>query len=204
MCYCSHNVPPRERVEASRCPTVRNTNHGRGIDAARATTTTPRKAGSHESQSTTTKKCLSLLERNSSQRDTALCSAVLAQSGTYAMVPLIPWPAVGRPSESAGASQHAKKLHKNTLDFYNTFKKTKNIPTFFVESQYHMYDDSAGSARALRWRMRQWTPRDTDAMKSLMRVHHCPQHAPRKQTPAVLQAATLTALHMDEANRWPW
>ena len=36
------------------------------------------------------KKCLSLLELNSSQRDSALCNAVLAQSGTDVMAPLIP------------------------------------------------------------------------------------------------------------------
>ena len=53
-------------------------------------TTTPQKARSHESRSAATKKCLSLLEMNSSQRDTAHCSAVLAQSGTDVMVPLIP------------------------------------------------------------------------------------------------------------------
>ena len=31
--------------------------------------------------------------------------------------------------------------------------------------------------------MRLWTPRDTDAMKSLTRVHHCPFHALYKQPP---------------------
>ena len=65
--------------------------------------------------STATKKCLSLLEINSSQRDTALCSAMLAQSGTHAMVPLIPWLVPGHQRLDArqsplGASQHAKKL----------------------------------------------------------------------------------------------
>ena len=53
-------------------------------------TTTPTKARSHESHSAATKKCRSLMEINSSQRDTALCSAVLAQSGTDVMLPLIP------------------------------------------------------------------------------------------------------------------
>ena len=36
------------------------------------------------------KKCLSLLEINSSQRDAAICSAALAQSGTDVMVSLMP------------------------------------------------------------------------------------------------------------------
>ena len=48
------------------------------------------KARSHESHSAATQKSLSLLEINSSQRDAALCSAALAQSGSDVMVSLIP------------------------------------------------------------------------------------------------------------------
>ena len=51
---------------------------------------------------------------NISQSETALCSAVLAQRGTDAMVPLVPWPVPGHQrldvrQSPLGASQHAKK-----------------------------------------------------------------------------------------------
>ena len=54
------------------------------------------------------------LEKNSSQSETALCSAVVAQSGTDTMVSMIPWPVPGHQRLDAcqsplGASQHAKK-----------------------------------------------------------------------------------------------
>ena len=44
----------------------------------------------HTSRIQQLQKCQSLLEINSSQRDAALCSAALAQSGTDVMVSLIP------------------------------------------------------------------------------------------------------------------
>ena len=95
------------------------------------------------------------------------------------------------------ASQHAKKTQKT---IHNSIKNQKNLPTFL----HTLCMKCAGSVRARRWRMRPWTSRDTDAMKSLVRVHHCPSHASCNQTPAVIQATRLTAFHMDEANRWPW
>ena len=60
------------------------------------------------------KKCLSHLEINSSQSETALCSAVLAQSGTDAKVPLDHGQYLGTSGWTArqsplGASQHARK-----------------------------------------------------------------------------------------------
>ena len=64
------------------------------------------------------KKCLSHLEIDSSQSETALCSAVLlAQSGTDAIVPLDHGQYLGTSGWTAcqsplGASQHARK--KNT------------------------------------------------------------------------------------------
>ena len=67
------------------------------------------------SQSTTTKKSAYRFWRvNISQSETALCSALLAQSGTDAMVPLVPWPVPGHQRLDArqsplGASQHVKK-----------------------------------------------------------------------------------------------
>ena len=96
------------------------------------------------------KKCLSLWEVNSSQRDTALCSTVLAQSGTDAMVPLIPWPVPGHQRLDAyqsplGAMQHAKTTLKTTLHryiyiyiyihiyMYSQYLK-KKLPTFFAKS----------------------------------------------------------------------
>ena len=77
---------------------------------------------------TRVEKCLSLLETNSSQRDTALCSAVLAQSGTDAMVPWIPWPVPGHQRLDArqsplSASQHAKNFKKNTLHIHSQYQK---------------------------------------------------------------------------------
>ena len=60
------------------------------------------------------KNCPSPLEIDSSQSGTALCSAVLAQSGADAMVPAVPWPVPGHHRLDArqsplGASQRAKK-----------------------------------------------------------------------------------------------
>ena len=89
------------------------------------------------------------MEINSSQRDTALCSAALAQSGTESMVPLIPWPstwapAAGRPSESARclAARKQNYIFLNTLHVYSRVPSKyhwQNLPTFLVESQYCMY-----------------------------------------------------------------
>ena len=67
---------------------------------------------------TTTKKCLIAFgEINSSQSETALCSAVLAQSGTDAIVSMIPWPVPGHqqldtPSESGRCLAHTKTKGK--------------------------------------------------------------------------------------------
>ena len=66
------------------------------------------------SQSITTKSAYRFRSVNISQSETALCTAVLAQSGTDAMVPLVPWPVPGHQRLDArqsplGASQHAKK-----------------------------------------------------------------------------------------------
>ena len=60
------------------------------------------------------KKMPVALEKNSSQSETALCSAVVAQSGTDTMVSMIPWPVPGHQRLDArqsplGASQHAEK-----------------------------------------------------------------------------------------------
>ena len=57
--------------------------------------TTPQKAGHPSRVRQQPKKYLSLLEVSSSQSETALCSAMLAQSGTDAMVSLVPWPVPG-------------------------------------------------------------------------------------------------------------
>ena len=87
-------------------------------------TTAPQKARSHLSHSTTTKKCLIAFgEINSSQSETALCSAVLAQSCSDTIVSVIPWSAPGHwrldgPSESAGclaAREKKKKVADRTL-----------------------------------------------------------------------------------------
>ena len=49
-------------------------------------------------------------EKQAQKASTALCSAVLAQSGTDAMVPLVPWPVPWTTRQSPlGASQHAEK-----------------------------------------------------------------------------------------------
>ena len=74
-------------------------------------------AGNNSSQSTTTKNASRFRRVNISQSETALCNAVLAQSGTDAMVPLVPWPVPGHQRLDArqsplGASQHAKKKKK--------------------------------------------------------------------------------------------
>ena len=85
-------------------------------------TTAPQKARSHSSYSTTTKKCLIAFgETNSSQSETALCSAVLAQNGTYAMVSMVPWTVPGQkrldnPSNSAGCLATRKRGKKNGSD----------------------------------------------------------------------------------------
>ena len=82
-------------------------------------TTAPQKARSHKSYSTTPKKCLIAFgEINSSQSETALCSALLVQSGTDVMVPLVRWPLPGHqrmdsPSESAGCLAARKKKEKS-------------------------------------------------------------------------------------------
>ena len=118
-----------------------------------AKTTTPRKARSHESHSAATKKCLSLLEINSSQRDAALCSAALAQSGTDVMVSLIPRPVPEHQRLDArqsplGASQHAIfffKKKKNTLHISQCHEHHKKLPTFLATSPCHMYDECADS-----------------------------------------------------------
>ena len=92
------------------------------------------------------KKCLSLLESNSSQSEAALCCAALAQSGTDAMEPLIPRPVPGHQRLDArqsplSASQHAQKTiyiffkKKPPYIFSNTINIFKNLPTFFAESQ---------------------------------------------------------------------
>ena len=77
-------------------------------------TTTP--VESRNSQEKTTKSLYPvLLEKNKHKKaSTALCSAVLTQSGTDAMVPSVPWPVPGHQRLDArqsplGASQHAKK-----------------------------------------------------------------------------------------------
>ena len=56
-------------------------------------------------------------EETSLRSETALCSAVLAQSGTDAMVPIVPWPVPGHqrsddPSESTGCLAARKKTRK--------------------------------------------------------------------------------------------
>ena len=91
-----------------------------------------RRAKHHESHSAATKKCLSFLEINSSQRDAALCSAAVAQSGTDVMVSLIPWPVPEHQRLDArqgplGASQHAKKTQKTTLHISQYHKDHKKI-----------------------------------------------------------------------------
>ena len=57
---------------------------------------------------------------NISQSETALCGAMLAQSGTDAMVPLVPWPVPGHQRWDArqsplGALQHAKKTQERNM-----------------------------------------------------------------------------------------
>ena len=79
-------------------------------------TTAPLKARSHQSHSTTKKCLVAFEEMNSSQSETALCSAVLAQSGTDAIVSMIPWPErLDGPSESAGLAARKKTLRKETI-----------------------------------------------------------------------------------------
>ena len=142
-------------------------------------TTTPRKARSHESHSAATKKCPSLLEINNSRRDTALCNAVLAQSGTDVMVPLIPWQVPGHQRLDArqsplGASQQA--IFSNTLR--NFPQISKNLPTFLAKSQYNMNDECADSVRTMRWewdRKRQETRMRWSHLREYTIVHsHCP------------------------------
>ena len=90
------------------------------------------------------KSLIAFAEINSSQSETALCSAVLAQSDTDAMVPLVHWPVPGHhrldsPSESAGCLA-ARKKNKNALrnssgsllqrcDLHDTF--AVHLPTVF-------------------------------------------------------------------------
>ena len=119
------------------------------------------------------------------------CSA--GQSGTDAMVPLVPWPVpqeqrLDSRQSPLGCLAARKKKTKNIYAPYLYQKYQKKLPTFFAESQYYMYDECAGNVRPLRWIMRQWTPRDTDAMKSPTRVHHCPVHVLFRQTPIPLYA----------------
>ena len=83
----------REEEDTGRRPKGARTEHD-------TTTTTPRKARSHESHPAATKKCLLLLEINSSQRDAALCSAALAQVPEHQRLDARP----------LGASQHAKNF----------------------------------------------------------------------------------------------
>ena len=78
------------------------------------TTTIPRKAGNSSRSQPLQKSTYRFMGVNISQSETALCSAVLAQSGTDAMVPLVPWSVPGHQRLDAlqsplGASQHAEK-----------------------------------------------------------------------------------------------
>ena len=77
------------------------------------------KAGNSRRNRLLQKRAYRFKRVNSSQRETALCSAVLAQSGTDAMVPLVPWPVPGHQRLDAGqsplgASQHEKKKRTST------------------------------------------------------------------------------------------
>ena len=58
-------------------------------------TTTPQEAGHLSHVPRLQKVPIAFWRVNISQSETALCSAVLAQSGTGAMVPLVPWPVPG-------------------------------------------------------------------------------------------------------------
>ena len=100
------------------------------------------------SQSITTKKCPSLEVVNISQSETALRSAVLAQSGTDAMVPSAPWPVPGHQrldsrQSPLGASQHARK---NTLHIY-----------IYIYSQYHK-NTSKNHPTSMTWAHRRSAP----------------------------------------------
>ena len=132
------------------------------------------------------KKCISLLEiKLSARHGTLQCSAGPEWYACHGIIDTLTssWaPAVGRPSESAGClAACTKNLEKNTLHIHSQYKKYhKQSSHVLCQVQFYMYDESAGSVPAMRWRMRLWTPRDTDA-KSLTRVHHCPFHALFKQ-----------------------
>ena len=84
------------------------------------------------------KKCLIAFGETSSQSETALCSAVVAQSGTDAMVPLVPWPVPGHqrldiPSESAGCLAARKKKKRDTLELGRQLTRvggTRNIAQY--------------------------------------------------------------------------
>ena len=59
---------------------------------------------------------------------------------------------VGRPSKFAPClAARPKKLPKTIF----------HLTTLFAESQYHNYEECASNPRAMRWRSRQWGPRDT-------------------------------------------
>ena len=90
-------------------------------------TTTPRKAGNSSRSQQLQKSTCRFRRVNISQSETALCSAVLDQSGTDAMVPLVPWPVPGHqrsdsPSESAGClaarEEKSRKVLRNNCGSY--------------------------------------------------------------------------------------
>ena len=80
---------------------------------------------------------------NCSQNETALCSAVLAQSGTGAMVSMAPWPVPGHqrldsPSESAGCLAARKKNSGKTIAdrILNVVCKLKHFRRSLVAPEY--------------------------------------------------------------------
>ena len=116
-------------------------------------------------------------EQFSARHGTLQCSAGPEWYGCHGTTDTLTstWaPAVGQPVRVRWVPHNMEKSKPRCTCIPNTINTIKNFPTFLAKSQYIMYDECAGSVRAMRWRMRPWTSRETNAMKSLTRVHHFP------------------------------